>query len=385
MARTADEIMQAFAARTGLVPSERPSTRYLWTDAFAVCNFLGFYSETGDSEALDLALRLIDEVHWALGRHRDDDPRLGWISGLHEGDALDHPTVAGLRIGKERPERTASEAYDPSLEWDRDGQYFHYLTKWMHALGCASRVTADARYHRWAVELGRTACARFAVLDSTGSPVALRWKMSIDLRRALVPTMGQHDPLDGFITFSALNRRHEESGAAGATDLRHEIGDLARLCRARDWYTEDSLGIGGLLTDAYALTKLMEAGILDEPELLETLLDASLSGLGVVVQQRQLEMPAIHRLPFREFGLAIGLRAVQRLHERAHYVRRESRDGEPLRRSTDLLMRHVGLASMIEQFWSEPDNQRSPNWTDHLEINEVMLATALAPDGYLET
>jgi hypothetical protein len=36
----ASELMQAFAERTGLTGS-RPQRRYLWTDAFAVCNFLG--------------------------------------------------------------------------------------------------------------------------------------------------------------------------------------------------------------------------------------------------------------------------------------------------------------------------------------------------------
>lgn len=382
--QTAEEIMQGFVERTGLGSAEIRSTRYLWTDAFAVCNFLGFYAEKGDSEALRLALLLIDETHRVLGGHRDDDSRIGWISGLDEEKALDHPAAGGLRIGKNRPERGASEPYDPSLEWDRDGQYFHYLTKWVHALGCASRVTDDPRYHRWAVELARTAFARFSVFDATGSPIALRWKMSIDLRRGLVPSMGQHDPLDGFITYSALNLGHAGSRADEELDLRHEIGDLARLCQGRDWYTEDVLGIGGLLTDAYCLAKLMDEGMLDEPELLEALLDASLGGLHVVVRQRQLEGPASQRLPFREFGLAIGLRAAQRIHMRRGRIDRDTQRGETLRRSRESLMRYAELASMIENFWSAPANRSSENWTDHREINEVMLATALAPHGYLE-
>lgn len=33
-------LMMSFAERTGLT-SERPRQRYLWTDALAVCNFLG--------------------------------------------------------------------------------------------------------------------------------------------------------------------------------------------------------------------------------------------------------------------------------------------------------------------------------------------------------
>ena len=37
----------------------------------------------------------------------------------------------------------------------------------------------------------------------------------------------------------------------------------------------------------------------------------------------------------------------------------------------------------IEAFWRDPANRRSNTWTEHRDINEVMLATSLAPDGYL--
>ena len=49
----------------------------------------------------------------------------------------------------------STEPFDERLEWDRDGQYFHYLTKWMHALCQAAFFVGDAP--RWAVELGRVA------------------------------------------------------------------------------------------------------------------------------------------------------------------------------------------------------------------------------------
>ena len=38
--REAIALMDAFAARTGLTGAQPPQ-RYLWTDAFAVCNSLG--------------------------------------------------------------------------------------------------------------------------------------------------------------------------------------------------------------------------------------------------------------------------------------------------------------------------------------------------------
>ena len=122
--------MTRFARRTH-------STRYLWTDAFAVCNYLAL----GEIEQ---AVSLVHEVHHTLGRHRLDDSRSGWLSGLADGFGDSRPTAGGLRIGKELPERPAGVPIDDQLEWERDGQYFHYLTKWMHAL---DRVAHATRSH----------------------------------------------------------------------------------------------------------------------------------------------------------------------------------------------------------------------------------------------
>ena len=95
--RAASALMHAFAQRTGLI-GNAPPKRYLWTDAFAVCNFL----ELGDN---DRAERLVDQVHRILGRHRPDDARTGWIGGMDEETGTEHPTRGGLRIGKPLPER----------------------------------------------------------------------------------------------------------------------------------------------------------------------------------------------------------------------------------------------------------------------------------------
>ena len=44
----AGQIMDAFAGRTGLSGGGDAGRRYLWTDAFAVCNFLSLYERTGE-------------------------------------------------------------------------------------------------------------------------------------------------------------------------------------------------------------------------------------------------------------------------------------------------------------------------------------------------
>jgi len=141
-------------------------------------------------------------VHHTLGRHRPDDVREGWLPGASE----DHPTRGGLRIGKPLPERAPGEPLGSRREWDRDGQYFHYLTKWMHALDLTTRHTGRPTFNLWARELAETAHAAFTYDPPGSGPKRMYWKMSTDLSRPLVPSMGQHDPLDGYVTAAQLRR-----------------------------------------------------------------------------------------------------------------------------------------------------------------------------------
>ena len=59
--RMASQLMMRFSERSGLI-GDAPKRRYLWTDAFAVCNLLGLTQATGDGRYVELALRLIDAV-----------------------------------------------------------------------------------------------------------------------------------------------------------------------------------------------------------------------------------------------------------------------------------------------------------------------------------
>jgi hypothetical protein len=38
---------------------------------------------------------------------------------------------------------------------------------------------------------------------------------------------------------------------------------------------------------------------------------------------------------------------------------------------------------MIEEFWLGEENRRTSGWISHRDINMVMLATSLVPDGFL--
>ena len=378
------EIMMEFADETGLTTSGNPPRRYLWTDAFAVCNFLELYRLTGDEEYRSLSLRLVNQVHSILGRHRGDDSRNGWISGLNEEEGKTHPTIGGLRIGKKMNERKLSEPFDEELEWDRDGQYYHYLAKWMHALNCVSRVTGDPVYNKWAVELAKTAHSRFTYESSPGGQKRMYWKMSIDLTRPLMTSMGHHDPLDGWITYSQLQASLSGySEKLTALDLAAEIAYMAGICEGKSWVTDDPLGLGDLLCNAYSVAQLIVNDDFQRPELLEILLDSSLQGLNLYMSARSLELPARYRLAFREFGLSIGLRAAERTERLFRRNRNIFKGTERLHTLMETLMRYKPVSEQIEKYWLEGSHPEAGDWRNNRDINIVMLATSLAPDGYL--
>ncbi len=377
-------LMTNFAERTGL-SSELPPKRYLWTDAFAVGNFIGLARATGDDRYMQLALRLIDQVHHTLGKHRPDDSRSGWISGLAEHEGELHPARGGLRIGKPLPERRPDQPFNEQLEWNRDGQYFHYLTKWMHALDLATRGTGQPRFNRWGRELSETAHKAFTYSPSAaGETRRMYWKMSIDLSRALAPSMGQHDPLDGYITCVQLRSTAGQLAASqNEPDLAKETRQLAAMIEDGNWITADPLGIGGLLMDAYRVDQLTRQEIELNKQLLTALLSAALTGLQSYARSGDLQMPAAYRLAFRELGLSIGLHAVERMWKSAGENAPHSSTDSDARAVLQTLMQYLPLRGEIESFWRDPAHQRTGVWSEHRDINEVMLATSLAPDGFL--
>jgi hypothetical protein len=379
------EIMLDFARATGLEPAGAQPRRYLWTDAFAVCNFLELFCRTGDPGYRDLALRLVDQVHHVLGRHREDDPRAGWISGLEEEEGEVHPTRGGLRIGKPYNERGTDEPSDERREWDQDGQYYHYLTKWMHALSRVSRVTGDPVYAGWAVELAKTAHTRFTYVPPSGGQKRMYWKMSIDLTRPLVPSMGLHDPLDGLVTYVELQTTVVAQTRQGrGHDLSTEISEMAGICRDRDFATDDPLGIGGLMADAYRIARVMREGEFRCPDLLESVARSALRGMEYLSRTAPFRSPASYRLAFRELGLSIGLHAVSLLSGEIEGDPGLFKPGGSLSREMNALTRYLPLVDIIEQFWLEGRNRDADTWKEHREINRVMLATSLAPLGFLE-
>jgi hypothetical protein len=379
-----EQIMLEFSSSSGLCPATTSPRRYLWTDAFAVCNFLELFVQTSDEKFMHLALDLVEQVHRVLGQYREDDSRNGWISKLNAQEGCLHPTIGGLRIGKRLPERGPAELFDEQIEWDRDGQYFHYLTKWMHALNRVGARTGQPHFNRWALELARAAHSAFVYLPP-GSPVErMHWKMSTDLSYPLVAVMGHHDPLDGLITYRELQASATECADDTLPDLGAEISDLEKICAGVDWTTDDILGLGGLLSDACRITQLIAKGYPDLASLLSSILDASLSGLKSLTTGNSLHFPAEHRLAFREFGLSIGLQGVMKMQALIDQEPDAFRNIESLGGALHNLAKFASVERDIEAFWLQPGNQVAGSWTSHRDINRVMLATSLAPDTYLE-
>ncbi len=381
--QSAAEFMEDFAERTGLSPAGQFSKRYLWTDAYAVCNFLGLYQATGDGKWKELALLLVDEVHQVLGKHRTGSQHQGWLSGLTEKEGAAHPTAGGLRIGKAMDERGPGDPIDEYKEWERDGQYYHYLTKWMHALNRVSTVTGNHIFNRWAVELAKTAHRGFVYGNSAHSK-RMYWKMSINLSYPLVESMGHHDPLDGLITYIELQGAlARDPGAPASLSLQTEIDDLIGICADRDWQTDDLLGLGGLLCDAFRVAQLFAQGTLEGSDMLRIVLEAAMPGLKYPGRENFLYTPAEFRLAFRELGLAIGLHALESLDSFLRDNMAVFKDDRDIPVMLKTFWKYMSLKDRIEEYWLDEANRKTDAWKEHRDINTVMLATSLAPDGFL--
>jgi hypothetical protein len=254
----------------------------------------------------------------------------------------------------------------------------------MHALNRVSMVTGNPDFTRWAVELARTAHARFTYLPPGADRKRMYWKMSVDLTRPMVPSMGQHDPLDGLVTYHELQLAAARApGQFIKPVLVQEIGDMNGICRSTGLATNDPLGIGGLLSDALRITRLTILWNPVYPGLLENVLDSALRGLEAMNKAGSLSHPARYRLAFRELGLSTGLAAIGQLPgligENPGLFDRE----RYLQQQVQALLEYVPLRERIEQFWLDGHNRETVTWTEHRAINTVMLATSLAPDTFL--
>ncbi|MFO8017732.1 MAG: hypothetical protein R6U96_03800 [Promethearchaeia archaeon] len=88
-----ETLMMDFGNNTAL-NSLKSLKKYLWTDAFAVYNFIELYKCTDKNKYNQLAFDLVDQVHGTLGSPKKMIGRKGWLASKV------YPTKRSFRIGK---------------------------------------------------------------------------------------------------------------------------------------------------------------------------------------------------------------------------------------------------------------------------------------------
>jgi hypothetical protein len=226
--------------------------RYLWTDAFGVVLLVSLHRALGRQRYLDDAEALIAAVDAVLARER------------------------GYRIGEEA---------------DRDGQYFHYLMKWLYALFVIGRYLPGYRERAIAIahDVHRAFC-----LPGRG----VLWKMREDLSGPYPGFgFGAIDAFDGYVIYSLLDP-HALAG---------EIADMRRLITqsALDLTIHQDLGIGMMLWLSHFFPH-EDWAVLQRARCLATL-DHMWIRDGYFC--REPFLPEV-KFAFTNYGVAIGLQSV---------------------------------------------------------------------------
>jgi hypothetical protein len=292
-------------------PYKENKSRYLWTDAFGVVNYISLAKTTGESHYLDQADALIKNVHNTLGRQRGSST----VSTSHQprlkGATDEHPTRGGLRIGKVHPEEHP----------DGDGQYYHYLTKWAFALNRMSLARNDRKYNDWALDLLEAVHPHFVYKRSGSGVPSMYWKISIDMNRPMVPSEGNLDPFDGLVTVRLVKNTTAMFQSGGAEVLVREEQDFMAMVEAkyRRYHSSDPLDLGeALWLSHWALNSSSSGGGSGGREGSNQEEDEPWARFVATQSIQNLEQlwkgkdgyfsePAGYRLAFREFGTTLGV------------------------------------------------------------------------------
>ena len=239
----------------------------------------------------------------------------------------------------------------------------------MHALDRVARASGRSIFSTWAVELAEVAHRAFTVEPRPGGRKRMVWKMSIDLTRPLVASMGQHDPLDGLITCVQLDATARALGSSAGSGLAQARADFASMIAPDQLATSDPLGLGGLLVDACRVEQLIRAGVPRSSPVFATRCSRPRSSACATTWRGRtwgFPRPAASR------SASSGSRSVSPAIAGLEPVR----GFEPL-------ARFAPLRSEIESFWQVPAHREVETWREHEDINDVMLATSLVPNGFL--
>lgn len=253
--------------------------RYLWTDAFGVLAYTSIAemyemnNEKGKANTYHRACdKLINTVHECLGSPRsnakDDAMKIDPSSTSPTGHV-------GLRIGKLHSRKVT----DYGMEYD--GQYWHYVDKWLLALARAGHVNEG-------LHIAKSCFSAFFDVDHGG----IRWKLSVD--STAPPSLRYAGPSDdtlvALIVFSILEAARARVCGDDAPSLSDEIQMLkSALIGYKPRVTNDPLGWG-----------------------LDSMYDQYLAGKPRTRMLASTHESALHlshlSLPFRLYGAMIGAR-----------------------------------------------------------------------------
>eukprot|EP00429_Kryptoperidinium_foliaceum_P076970 CAMPEP_0176227788 /NCGR_PEP_ID=MMETSP0121_2-20121125/22941_1 /TAXON_ID=160619 /ORGANISM="Kryptoperidinium foliaceum, Strain CCMP 1326" /LENGTH=253 /DNA_ID=CAMNT_0017567065 /DNA_START=14 /DNA_END=774 /DNA_ORIENTATION=- len=230
----------------------------------------------------------------------------------------------GLRIGKVAARRVT----DPGMTYD--GQYWHYIDKWLLALARAGRAGEAAR-------IAKSCFPHF--FDAVGGGV--RWKLSADATAppGLLRAIPSEDALSALVVLSLLEAHRE----AEAPSLADEVAQLrACLAEFRPRVTDDALGWG-----------------------LEAIFDTYIEGRPrrralAALAPRVLRASRLPSLPFRLYGAMIGARVAGEEVAQASVV-----DG------------------LVEAALAHEAQAEEAGYEEHSSINRVMLAMCILAPGAL--
>ena len=343
------------------------------------------------SATRELALRLVEQVHRVLGRHRADDRRSG-LDQRARATARARPTrrAAACASASRCPSGGADEPFDERLEWERDGQYFHYLTQVdARARSGGARDRASRCFNRWARELAEVGASRLHRTSRRGGRGAWCWKMSIDLSRPLVASMGQHDPLDGLITCVQLqsDRRARCACASSGPSLAEERDGLRGDDRGRRRSHRRSA------RPRRPARRRVPRRAADPPRARGSERSARPAARGGARRAGALRAPerpgrGRPRRGSRSASSAssVGLHALERLSRLGHQRARgpHARPSREEARLLEALRPPSRWARRSTRSGSNPENRAAGAWAEHEDLNAVTLATSLCPEGFLE-
>lgn len=343
--------------------------RYLWTDAFAVLAYTSLaerlqekqeHTPSPQQDSSDkyrqAAHKLVDVVHQCLGTPASITSSKN-MSKMRVDDSS--PTgYVGLRIGKteSRPVTDYGMRYD--------GQYWHYIDKWLLALARLGRV-ADG------IGIAKSCFPYFYDDNSAGGGGGMRWKLSVDATPPpdLERAYPNDDTLTALIVFSILEQQQRRllmnvKNNSGANDsdkkklvsssLENEITTLqSSLQGYKPRVTDDPLGWG------------MEA-------IFDQFIDGHPRRQALVsLQSSALHPSHLYSLPFRSYGALMGARTMIK--------KTDDGQADGINTNVDQLTQ---LSIQYQQTVIASSKQEEE---EHSSINRVMLAMCLlCPGGALQ-